>query len=136
MEKIKAIIIRYAATTLIGAALTLAFLYLNGYSTELASVDKYRLMTDAFSIPGIIFIMVGALVLVSTQGFFDMISFGLGRFARALVPFSKRSDETYYDYKKRKSEERFSGYSFLFVVGGVFLLVAGIFMVLFFSVYK
>ncbi len=107
----------------------------NDFSAQ-TLVDKYRLLADAFTIPGVIFIMVGALVFVSTAGFFDMLSYALGRFAGAFIPFYRKKDETFFDYKTRKSEERFRGYSFLFYVGILFLVIAGVFMILFFSVYK
>ena len=66
------IIMRYVITLGVGAGFVFLTLWLNDYSLITETVDKYRLLTDAFSIPGIIFIMVGCLVFVSTDGFFDM----------------------------------------------------------------
>ena len=133
--KIKAILKKYSIALIIGISMCLLVLSGNDFSTQ-SLVDKYRILTDAFSIPGIVFIMVGALVFVSTEGFFDMLSYGLGKFAAALIPFNRKKDESFFDYKTRKNEERFSGYSFLFYVGILFLVIAGVFMILFFSVYN
>ena len=133
--KIKAILKKYSIALIIGISMCLLVLSGNDFSTQ-SLVDKYRILTDAFSIPGIVFIMVGALVFVSTEGFFDMLSYGLGKFASSLIPFNRKKDESFFDYKTRKNEERFSGYSFLFYVGIFFLVIAGVFMILFFSVYN
>ena len=135
-NNIRNIIIKYAVTIGIGAGLSFLCLWLNDYSQVTELVEKYRLLTDAFSIPGIIFIMVGCLVFVSTDGFFDMITFGLSKAKSMLIPFSKKSDETYYDYKQRKAKNRLTGYSFLFFTGLAFLLVAIVFLILFFRVYN
>ena len=125
------IIMRYAITLGVGAGFVFLTLWLNDYSLLTENVDKYRLLTDAFSIPGIIFIMVGCLVFISTDGFFDMITFGLSRAKSMLIPLSKKSDETYYDYKQRKAKNRLSGYSFLFFCGLIYLVVLDVVELLF-----
>ena len=135
-NNIRNIIIKYAVALGIGAGFVFTFMWLNDYSLVTEQIEKYRLLTDAFSIPGVIFIMVGCLVFVSTDGFFDMITFGLSKAKNMLIPFSKKSDETFYDYKQRKAKNRLTGYSFLFFTGLVFLMVAGIFLILFFRVYN
>ena len=135
-NNIRNIIIKYAVALGIGAGFVFTFMWLNDYSLVTEQIEKYRLLTDAFSIPGVIFIMVGCLVFVSTDGFFDMITFGLGKAKSMLIPFSKKSDETFYDYKQRKAKNRLTGYSFLFFTGLAFLMVAGIFLILFFRVYN
>ena len=53
----------------------------------------------------------------------------------SLKPF-KKTDESYYDYKTRKSGQRFTGYSFLFFTGLAFLAVALVFLALFFANYQ
>ncbi len=135
-NKTKSLIIKYTTALVIGAALALLTLELNDFGGASKLAERYRALTNAFSIPGVIFIMVGFLVLVSADGFFDIISYGLARFGRALVPFSKKSDESFYDYKTRKNGERFTGYSFIFITGAVFCAIAAVFLILFYSAYK
>ena len=136
VERIKGILIKYAIAIAVGVGMVLIVLYGNDFFEATDLVTKYRLLTDAFTIPGVSYILLTGLVFVSTQGFFDMISFGLGKFAKALIPFSKKSEETFYDYKTRKNEERLTGYSFLLYTGIAFMAVALVFMALFFKVYK
>jgi hypothetical protein len=91
-------------------------------------------LADAFTIPGVIFIMVGCLVAISTTGFFDSISYAMKSLARAIIPFHDTTDEKYYDYKTKKESKRFTGYGFIFVVGGVFTAISLVFTVLFMSI--
>ena len=121
--------------SVVAAALAMTVLSLNDFSSR-TLVDKYRLLTDAFSIPGILYIMVGCLVYVSSQGFFDMISYGLSRLAKAMIPLTKKDMESFYDYKTRKNSKRFTGYAFLFYIGIALMVISGIFMILFYSMYK
>ena len=92
---------------------------------------KYQNLADAFQIPSVIMLMVGVLVWVANQGTFDMISYGLNRAKGSLLPFLGQSDETFYDYKVRKSAKRITGYSFLFISGGIYLIPGIIFNILY-----
>ena len=133
MEKFKKIIIKYSISLVIGAALVLLFLDLNGFYLAETMLEKYKLIADAFTIPGVIFIMVGALVWVSTTGFFDILSYALGRAARSLIPGGAAKEaESFHDYKARKVDARFSGYAFILYTGLLFLVVSIIFTILFF----
>lgn len=133
-EKNISIIKRYAITATIGTAITVLTLYLRDFSTQTELAERYRILADAFSIPGVLMIMIWCMVAVSTTGFFDMISYGLSSFGRALIPFYKKEHENFYDYKTRKNSERFSDYGFILIVGIVFTVVALIFTVLFYTV--
>ena len=136
MNNIVRNIIKYAIAILVGAGLLYLYMWLNDFSKATELTEKYRMLTDAFSIPGIILIMVGGLVFASTDGFFDMITFGLGKAKNMLIPFSKRNNETFYDYKQRKSKNRLSGYSFLFFTGIAYLTVGIVFLILFYKAYN
>ena len=136
MNNLKKTIIKYASAAVIGACLCVLVLWLSGYSSELAPSEKYKILTDVFSGPGSVFIMIGCLVAVSTSGFFDMLSYGFGKAARMLIPMSKKNDETFYDYKMRKNEDRLSGYSFIFFTGLAFLLISIVFLILFYCNYQ
>ena len=135
MSNLKKIIIKYAVAVGISTALALISLEYAGYNSELAMIDKYRLLSNAFTIPGLLLLMVGCLIAVSTSGLFDMLSYGFQRALRAFIPGHKAGSESFYDYKTRKSEVRFSGYSFVLITGAVFTAISVIFLILFYSVY-
>ena len=128
------IAVKYGITLLIGAAFVLFLLLARGFFEWPELSEQYRILADAFTSSGVILLMVGVLIWISTTGSFDMISFALSKFAKALIPFSKKSGETYYDYVVRKREKRFSGYLCIFVVGAVFSALAAVFTALFYSV--
>lgn len=133
-DKIKSVIKKYTITTAIGASITVLTMYLRNFATETDLAERYRILADAFSISGVVMIMVWCMVAVSTTGFFDMISYSLSSLGRALIPFYNKERERYYDYKTRKNSERFSNYGFILVVGVVFTSVALIFTALFYTI--
>jgi hypothetical protein len=134
---VKKNVIKYAVATGVALALCLLTLWLHGFSLATELVDKYRILADAFTIPGVIILMVGCLVWISTTGFFDILAFAFSNLGARLIPFfgAKSDHESYYDYKMRKDKSRAKGYAFLFVVGAVFVVIALVFTALHESVY-
>ena len=98
-------------------------------------IDKLttlRYLADAFTFPAAIFISIGLLTLISRQGAFNGLLYALRHVGRMFVPFLIRKDITYAEYLERR-ERRKSNRPILcfFVVGGVCLLVAVIFIIVF-----
>ena len=115
-------------------AMTAGVLIIRDHSMELDPLVKYLNLADSFSIPAVVMIMAGLLVWVSSQGGFDMISYGLLRAKDSLIPGSKHNGEQYYDYKVRQDKKRPKGYSFMFISGGIYLVPAIIFNILYYTV--
>lgn len=138
MKNIRKILLRYLITTVIGGLLALLVLYLHGYFEATATVERYRILADAFTIPGTILVMVAALIWISSEGMFDGLTYAFGRIGSRLIPFYKGSlkHETYYDYKQSKGNDRPHGYGFLFFVGVAFLAVAVVFICLHAKIYE
>lgn len=108
-------------------------------SRDFASMDlmtKYLTLCDAFTLPGITFLMVGCLMWISNEGGLDMLSYAASKAVGLFVPGYIPKGEKYYEYVQRKRENRVTGYGFLFVVGGVCMAVALIFMYLFYQLYN
>ena len=130
----KSLFKKYAVAVIIAAIATVCLLLIfDFFSGELTLQEGMKALSDAFSVTGIIFIAMGALVFVSTQGMFDSVSYA-GKFViRAFIPGARSTPmEKYGDYKVGKSEKRIAGYSFLFFVGIAFTLIGILFTVLFF----
>lgn len=124
-------LVKYLSAAFVCGAL--AWLYIS--SREFASaprLEQYRMLSDAFLIPGLVTVLIGCLLLISNKGGLDGISFVLGRAARMLIPGRKKKDEKYFDYVERKRENPLRGFGFLFVVGGIFCAAAIVFMILFY----
>lgn len=138
MKNIRKSLLRYLITTAAAGAVTVLILYLQGFFGLTSQVDRYRVLADAFTIPGVILVMVTALIWISSEGMFDGLAYAFGRVGSRLIPFFFKSwqHETYYDYKQCKSEDRPHGYSFLFFVGLAFVTIAVVFVFLHASIYE
>ena len=132
MKDNRKVIWRYVITTVSAGLVVLLMLRLNGFWEVDTIIEKYTILADAFTIPGVLLIMISALIWVSSEGFFDGLSYAFSRVGSYLIPFYRKSleHENYYDYKQRKNEKRLHGYSFLFFVGLAFFAVAIVFLCL------
>ena len=127
----KSKIIKYSVLSAIG--LLMAYIVLNNYGFfETADLAyRYRILCDAFTIPGVIFIMCGALVWISQQGMFDSMSYALKMIKDQ---FSREHDHVKHgDYVLEKQENRKNGgFGFLIITGSVFVAISLVFFALFY----
>lgn len=103
-------------------------------------MEKYRMLCDAFTIPGTLLILFGSLVWVSDLGGFYGIGFVFNYAKKSIthffVPGTLGNTESYYDYiQRKKSEGHLTGYGFLFIVGGITMVIALVFLFLFYQLY-
>ena len=133
-EKLISTIKKYVIAFVVKGLISFLVLSLREFSPVLSGQEKYLDLADAFTIPAVVMIMAGLLVWVSSQGGFDMISYGLVRAKDSLIPGSRHSGEQFYDYKLRQDKKRPKGYSFMFVSGGIYLIPAIIFNILYYTV--
>lgn len=111
--------------------------YLSQYElSSLTTVELYKALCDAFTIPGMMFVLSGMLVAVSNEGALDGVGYVLGYAVRMLIPGRHHEKRTYRDYVDAKREKRVKGYGFLFIVGGICMAISLVFLVLFYSVYQ
>ena len=97
-------------------------------------LDWYRILCDAFTIPGMLFLMLGLMVTLSNQGALDGLGYVATSAFRLLVP-TPGMKERYSEYLERRRANRLRGYGFLYLVGAVCMTIAGVFMALFYSLY-
>ena len=129
-------VLKYGITTLIGGLMAWAVIRLHGLEDAASQADRFRILTDAFTVPGVVLILVGVLVWISNQGAFDGLSFVGKRLVHSLLPFlftnKNGKIETYYDYvSRKKAAGGIRGYAFLFIVGGVFFAASLVFLFLY-----
>lgn len=128
--------IRYAVTIFAGGALSAVILVLHGYFLAETLAERYRILCDAFTIPGVLIIMVGLLIVISNTGTLDGLSYAVKGIGRQFIPFLRLQNETFYDYVNRKKEKRkHHECLFLFVTGAIFMTAAIIFLILFNQVF-
>ncbi len=128
--------IKYGTAIVCGAAIAVYMVFSRNISGAENATERYRILCDASSVPGLLMILVGILIWLSGQGAFAGLGY-LGRYLRrSLVPGgrTKYPHETFYDYLQEKKEKRGSvSYSFLFIIGAAFLAVGIVFLVLYYK---
>jgi zinc transporter ZupT len=101
--------------------------------------DKFIILSDAFSLPGIYTILFFLISWVSGEGAFDAISYGV---QVAFFTISHKDlretklPKTYADYRELKRHKKKGRTLFLLVAGGIFLLIGIIFSIFFTTTIK
>ena len=99
-------------------------------------VDKYRILCDAFTVPGLLLLMFGSLLWVSNTGALDGLMYSVRMAIRFLIPGGRlKTEEKYGDYVERRREKPIRGYGFLFISGCATMVIALIFFALFYMTY-
>ncbi len=133
MKRWQSLMLKYGITVIVAGAIVWLVLDLHEFSRAMPLLEQYRLLCDAFTIPGIILIMLGFLVMISNAGNFLGLGYAVKHAVKMLIPFGNKKDERYYDYYQRKQEQgKAKGYGFLFVTGLLFMAVALVFFTLFY----
>ena len=122
-------LIGYIITNVICISFALLQIFNNDLFHQTEILRIYHFLCDAFVIPGILCLLVAALVALSNEGSLDAISYMLRRLGQTLIPFIKKNDERYADYVAKK--KRISGYSFITWTGLAYFTVGMIFLVLY-----
>ena len=70
-------------------------------------VELIGILCDCFTVPGVIFLGIGALTWVAHQGGFDSFGYMFSNFSlhNLWVTKQKKKYETFYDYKQAKDEK-------------------------------
>ena len=136
MKNGRTLLLKYGITAAIGGSMAWSVLDLHGFTQAQTLADKYRILADAFTIPGVVILLSGVLVLIANEGMFEGISYAVSYAVKMLIPGVSKEQERYADYVERRREKGpVKGIGFLFVTGGVFMAAALLFIALFYSVY-
>ena len=131
--KLKSALLKYGIAVLVAGVLTWAYLALRDFSSVKAAVDRYRLLCDAFTVPGVLLMLTAALIALTNEGALSGIGYMLGHAVRMLIPgMGARKDEKYADYIERKAGSKVKGYGFIFYTGAVWFAVGMIYLALFY----
>lgn len=125
-------LIKYGAAALFVGVM--AYFYVDARDfAGAALVEKCLHLCDAFTIPGILLIMIGALIWVTNLGALDGIAYALRHTLLVLIPgMSLKGDVKYADYVEKRRENPVRGYGFLLISGSITMAIALVFMALFF----
>ena len=127
------LLLKYLITASVAGVCVLLILWLRDFSVAPTLLEKYRILSDAFAVPGVCLIMFSLLIWASSEGAFDFLGYAFNRVGDMMIPGhgAMKKHETYYDYVERKRGKRAKGFWFLFFVGLAFTAVSVVFIILF-----
>ena len=130
MRNLKKRILQYGITAAVGLAIALLIMNAQGLFVLFGNnADTWSILSDAFFVPGMIMISVGALVWIAGTGLFDSVSYALTVAAHAIIPFLRNKPKSYYDYKSEREGKGGKTPMFILYTGGGFLLLAVVFLI-------
>ena len=133
MRLLKKNILKYGISFTVALWLAYTFINLRVDLQDPAAtplLEWYRIICDAFTIPGLTFLGLGGLVTLSNQGALDGLGYAATVAFKMLIGAGARQ-ERYREYLERRRANRLRGYGFLYVVGGACTIVALVFLILF-----
>lgn len=129
-SKLKTNLLKYGITT----AVCLAVMGVYLWGQDLASLDTknlFRVLCDSCFLPGFLSLASGLLIWLGNEGSFDGVGYALSHAVNMLLPGAQHKGETYKDYLARVRGKEPLGFSFLLIVGLVFIAVSMIFLALY-----
>lgn len=117
---------RYLISSFCAAFSVALFSQIRGFAFENALKENLSALCDGFFVSGVLFGGLGAMVWVSTTGFFDILGYGFKNLA-VLIPFHhRRKYKHFYEYKAEQSAKRTKPQLFLLIIGLVLIAAAAI----------
>ncbi len=133
-KSLKGYILRCLSTAAVAGVVTWWY-YNSRWSVDLPLVDQYRVLCDAFSIPGILLILFALLFTLNNLGALDTIAYLMSFLPRMIAPGAFGEPEKLIDFVENRRQKRTKGYGFLYIVGFMFLGIAIFYLVKFYSVF-
>ena len=127
-------LLKYGVSGGICLGFAVFYCYVRDFS-QMETAEKYRALCDAFTVPGLLCLCIGALIWASNDGFFYGIGYCLKAAWQALIPGAGHRMGNYYDYVTGKKEKQAAGYGCLLVVGSMCMAAAFVFFALFYRAY-
>ncbi len=126
--------IKYLVTVVVGAGLVVLICGLKGAFRATEPREVVRIVSDGFTLVGILLVCVGFLTVLNKAGAFDGLGYSFHSMARVFRNYRNddKTTKTYYDYKKAADKKRKRQW-FLVIVGAGFLVIAIVLVLVFVS---
>lgn len=124
---------KYLITFVVGLLMGLCvFLIKDAFS--FAEKEKIiEVLIDATFVPGILMVCFGLLILSANEGTFDMLIYGTKQFFNMFrKKYHRKEAQSFYDYRKAKSENK-NDFLYLIFVGIFYLLLSGLFLIIYYN---
>ena len=127
-------ILRYSIASAVGLALAFVILCFKNIFSQTDAVKVFQILCDAFFVTGICFACIGVIMLAGNGGAFDMLGYAFVMLFDALrKDISKRKYKDFYEDRQAKKEKK-RNVLYMFVVGGAFIAISVIFLILYYQV--
>ena len=136
MKKKKSLI-PILVTLAFSIAATAIVLVIRKYFTLTDYFEKMSALSDAFFVPGILLIGFGVLVFVANDGFFDIFSYGMIKLISTMRIHRRKDPDgpaDFFESRMAKHGEKKPLPVYLFIIGGIDLALAVVFLILYQSV--
>ena len=123
----------YFVAALVGIAIFVLVICINKIWNVNETYAIMQCLSDAFFVPGVLVGGVGLLVFASNGGVFDMLIYATIRFFDLFKkdPRNKKYKD-FYEYREAKKDRHRSNKAML-IVGGVFIVLAVIFLIVYYQ---
>jgi len=127
-ERISKKWVKTVALLLCEAAAAVFIAYTQGFGADLDLHMNARYLSDGCFVTGMLAVGLGALIWISTTGFFDIMSYGVVYGLRAFIGLfganRKPNGKDFYTYKLEKDEKRGKPRYVLLITGIAFIAVS------------
>lgn len=125
---------RYLIAGLCAACAVALISMLSGFGFDRTAQQNLSALCDGFFVSGILIGGIGAMVWVSTTGFFDILAYGFKNLSILLLFRRDRKYKRFYDYKAERDAKRQKPQFFLLGIGLILLAIAGVILCFYSSV--
>ena len=117
---------RFAITAAAGTAVFVLLAVTRGGFSASDPAEKWRALSDALFVPGVLLTAFGLLLFAADGGVFDMLKFSVQKVFSVLMTRKRRDalPGTFYDYKEMRDARPRAPVAHLLIVGAVFIVLA------------
>ena len=121
----------YAMAMLVCLVLAIGIYALRGGLAVVEWEAQAAFLSDACFIPAVLMLCVAALMFVSNDGLFDIISYGVQKVLRLVLSEKKQAayPKTFYEYKQAKWDTARTPVLHLIAAGITFMALAAMFLI-------
>ena len=128
--RVKLFVTRYLGLILFSLVFAVIFIF-SRWSEAITLAERYKVLSDGCAVPGMLVTSYGLLVWIYSTGGMDGFLYGMDRLGKAFIPNGRSKIESYGDFVERKSASRDKPFIHFIIVGGSFILLSLLFVVLY-----
>ena len=123
----------YIITSIVGIIIFIIIICSKKIWNEDETYAVMHILSDACFVPGVLLAGVGLIIFASNGGVFDMLGYAVIRIFDMLKrdPRNKKYKD-FYEYREAKKDRK-RGMAFMLIVGAVFILLAVIFLIVYYQ---